>query len=780
MNIGRFIRRYFSLLTLLSIVTGLLFWVLHYQALNAVEIRLKYESNTLINQLITQLNMKFLEIHSDLRLLTEQYIHQRLAIDQDKQHSFQSLEQLWSSMAAQKGRYDQIRFLNLDGQEVIRVNYNNGAPAPVRRNLLQSKKHRYYFPESIKVPPGSIWSSPLDLNIENHQIELPLKPTIRFATPVYMDKEGKVIGIVIVNYLAKELLDEFRRISASFSGNALLLNWRGYSLLSPDSDQDWSFMFPDSPQTTIRIKHYKAWQTMQRQGRGQELNQQGLYTFGQLNPTGSIEINKNCRNCLRVLLHIPNQQIQAVLWRDLSQTMPALLLGYIVLAIILGLALWLREKQVDEEHQIANLNRKISYEHELFLNGPEVFAKLRNQLGWPIEFISSNVEELLGYPSDHFQPGKITFSSIIDTDYLPRYSRETEQADQNRITTFKRAPYQVIDHAGCRKWVQETTHLIRSEQGELTHFFVHISDVSALKEAEKQLTQSHDYIQKVVDTIPDPTMVIDINTYHIQLLNQSALKLYNQGKQIQQEMSCYRLSHKRNNPCEGARDPCPLKEIIEHKIPVSVIHKHYDHHGNVMHVDVRATPIFDESGENVIQIIESHRDITATVEMEKKLQHIAQTDRLTQVFNRLKFDEELKNMIAWASLTHNYFGLIMLDLDHFKKVNDTYGHDVGDQVLKNTVKLLRKRIRKSDILARWGGEEFMIITPSTDKDELSILGESLRLAIEQHEHIGVGKVTASLGASVASSSDNIESLIKRVDLALYESKQNGRNLCTLL
>ncbi|MEW8237655.1 MAG: GGDEF domain-containing protein, partial [Candidatus Thiodiazotropha taylori] len=148
-------------------------------------------------------------------------------------------------------------------------------------------------------------------------------------------------------------------------------------------------------------------------------------------------------------------------------------------------------------------------------------------------------------------------------------------------------------------------------------------------------------------------------------------------------------------------------------------------------------------------------------------------------YNRMKFDEELKNQIAWASLTNNRFGLIMFDLDHFKKINDTYGHDMGDKVLINTVDLLNERIRKSDVLARWGGEEFMIIAPLIDTKELRSLVESLRNAIQQYEHEGVGSITASFGASVVRPSDNIHSLLKRVDSALYESKQKGRNRSTV-
>jgi diguanylate cyclase (GGDEF)-like protein/PAS domain S-box-containing protein len=778
MNIGRYIQSYLLLLIPLSAFTGLLFWILHIQAENNIKDELKLESNILINQLTNQLSMAFLEIHSDLKLLTEQYMLHRFDNTQNSAKVIKDLQQHWSSMAMQRGRYDQIRFLDAQGQEIIRINYNNGNPYAVKQDILQSKKHRYYFNEALNTPSGKIWSSYLDLNIERRQIELPLKPTIRFATRVE-SANGEIIGVVIINYLAKELLDKFRRISAGFSGNAMLLNWQGYSLLSADASQDWGFMFPDSPQSGIDVRHDQAWHTIQQQSRGQLVNQQGLYTFDYIAPSNSTKNLPNCKSCLRILLHIPNKLIEVKLERQVSHTMPMLMLSFSLLALLLGMALWQKVKRQTNEQHIKMLNHKISYEHELFLSSPGVIAKLRNEVGWPIEFISANAEDLLGYKPEYFQSGNITYSSIIDSNYLDKYTQETLKADQDRAITFNRSPYRVFDSSNNHKWVQETSHVIRNKYGRLTHFFVHINDVTPLKEAEERLTQSRDYIQKVVDTIPDPTLVINLDSYELELINQSALDLYNQGRQIISGTTCYRLSHKRNTPCKGNLDPCPIQEIKQKKRTVSVIHKHFDFDGNVIHVDVRATPIFDESGKNIVQIIESHRDITETVEMERKLQHIAETDRLTQIFNRMKFDEELKNQIAWASLTHNRFGLIMLDLDHFKQVNDTFGHDVGDQVLKNTVDLLHSIIRKSDILARWGGEEFMIIAPLINADELKTLAESLRSAIEQYCHEKVGKVTASFGASLVNPSDNIDSLLKRVDSALYESKQKGRNYCTL-
>ncbi|MEW8505937.1 MAG: diguanylate cyclase [Candidatus Thiodiazotropha sp.] len=778
MRPGRLAAIYLALLVVTATFGGLIFWGIHQQTLNSIVNELKLESNNLINQITKQISLAFIEIHSDLLYIIEQQELHKLDSATTRQAALTSVQDSWVSLAIQRKRYDQIRYLDINGMEQIRINYNNGDPVVVDREHLQSKKNRYYFTESINKPPGTIYSSPLDLNIEKQQIELPLKPMIRFASPV-VDRNNQTIGVIILNYLAKNILDEFRRISAGYSGNAILLNWQGYTLLSPESAQDWGFMFPDSPQVGINVNHTAVWQSIQQSHSGQLINRQGLYTFDSINPSGE-RLNIHCTTCLRVLLHVPTELIDSRLRRQLAQSVYILCATLVILYIVLGIAFWNREKRKANEQQLQNLNQKISEEHELFLSGPSVIAKLRNELGWPIEFISANVQELLGYRPEEFTRGSLSFSNIIDPEYLQLYCRENLQADQDRLINFKRNPYKVIDREKQGKWVQDTTHLIRDEAGRLTHFFVHISDVTQIKEIEEQLTDSHNYIQRVVDAIADPTLVIDINNHQLQLVNQSALNLYTNENKLKENMTCFRFSHKRNAPCSGKHDPCPITEILKTRTSVSVVHKHYNSMGNVMYVDVRATPIFDEAGKHVVQIIESHRDITETINMEKQLQYIAETDRLTQVYNRTKFDEELKKQIAWAGLSNNRFGLIMLDLDHFKEVNDNHGHDVGDSVLKKTVELLHKRIRKSDILARWGGEEFMIITPDIDQDDLFTMIESLRVDIENLEHDVAGRVTASFGASIITHNDNMQSLLKRVDMALYRSKHSGRNRSTIL
>ncbi len=121
------------------------------------------------------------------------------------------------------------------------------------------------------------------------------------------------------------------------------------------------------------------------------------------------------------------------------------------------------------------------------------------------------------------------------------------------------------------------------------------------------------------------------------------------------------------------------------------------------------------------------------------------------------------------------FCLLMFDLDHFKTVNDNYGHDVGDQVLIEVVQLSMETIRHSDVLARWGGEEFMVLLPQANLDMALSLGQRLRQRISKHTFTGAGHLTVSIGVTHMEEGYTVDELLKRVDDALYEAKESGRN-----
>ncbi|MCU7843782.1 MAG: diguanylate cyclase [Candidatus Thiodiazotropha sp. (ex Monitilora ramsayi)] len=775
---GRFLRHYSLTLLLLLAATFLLLLLIEHQLKEGLVIRLKLESNILFNQLNKQLDTSFSEIKSDLRFLSEQESLHHLHELKDRESIETIIKQLWVSFAGQRTRYDQIRLLDAEGMETIRVNFNNGKPVVVEKDALQSKSKRYYFSEAITLPSGEIYVSPMDLNFERGAVELPLKPMIRFATPV-VNESGQNVGVLVLNYLAEKTLEEFRRSSTGFFGNALLINSSGYPLSSPESASNWNFMFPDSPQTGTHTRHPEIWQLIKKGQRGQLMTQEGLFTFDIFNPSGR-PLSKNCTSCLVILLHVPDTLIEKKLALELKETLPPLLMALLLIGLILGALLWHRDKRRAQEREISKLHGEIAHERDLFVNGPGIIVKIRNEIGWPVDYISANIQGFLNYRPQQFLNGSLCFSSIIEPTYLSQYISESEQANLQHKDIFKRSPYRLLDAQGIGRWVQDISQPIRDSQGKITHYYSHISDITALKDTEQKLKLSRDHIQRVVDTIPDPTLVIDIGNYQLLLANQAARDLYNGNRSIGKGMTCYRLSHKRDLPCTGLNDPCPIQEVMLTGKSASVRHKHFNDKGKMLFVDVRATPLFDETGTKVVQVVESHRDVTEAVELEKQLQHMANTDRLTQVFNRMKFDEELKNQIEWAHSTQNPLGLIMFDLDHFKAVNDNHGHDVGDEVLKRIVELVMCHIRKSDTLARWGGEEFMIITPLTDVFELKTIAESLREKIEELEHATVGQVTASFGGSVLKPRDTLSTLVKRVDTALYQSKQSGRNRCTVI
>ncbi|MFO7809376.1 diguanylate cyclase [Guyparkeria sp.] len=159
----------------------------------------------------------------------------------------------------------------------------------------------------------------------------------------------------------------------------------------------------------------------------------------------------------------------------------------------------------------------------------------------------------------------------------------------------------------------------------------------------------------------------------------------------------------------------------------------------------------------------------------EQAERLAVTDKLTGIFNRHRLDQALEEETRKAERYEETFGVLILDIDHFKPINDRFGHRAGDTVLREFVDVLRHNCRQTDILGRWGGEEFLIIAPHAEKATLLTLAEKLRTAIEATTFRDVERVTTSIGASVYQHGDNPDTLIKRADDALYEAKRQGRN-----
>ena len=188
----------------------------------------------------------------------------------------------------------------------------------------------------------------------------------------------------------------------------------------------------------------------------------------------------------------------------------------------------------------------------------------------------------------------------------------------------------------------------------------------------------------------------------------------------------------------------------------------------------------------IIIIVSSAFLVIQRKNADRKIAHLSilsTTDHLTQVKNRLSFDEEIHSEVARSKRYKRPFSLMLIDVDNFKKINDTYGHDQGDYAIKRICNEILASIRQSDSLYRIGGDEFAIIFVETNIDKAQIIGENIRKRIAKTVVVGHDKVTISIGISsfdFNNESEDEEKLFKRTDNALYESKNHGRNRLSVI
>jgi len=164
-------------------------------------------------------------------------------------------------------------------------------------------------------------------------------------------------------------------------------------------------------------------------------------------------------------------------------------------------------------------------------------------------------------------------------------------------------------------------------------------------------------------------------------------------------------------------------------------------------------------------------------EQANRYKHLAAIDPLTNLYNRYKFIELYTTESLAMKQRDHAMSLIMVDIDYFKMINDQYGHNSGDDILRATAAVIKNTVRNVDIVCRWGGEEFIILLPTVDGHQAMIIAEKLRKQIETKACIDDINITASLGVTQAVDNDSLEEIVARADSALYRAKHNGRNCC---
>lgn len=652
--------------------------------------------------------------------------------------------------------YDQIRWIDETGMERFRINFNSGSPTLVDAQYLQNKKGRYYFSDAMRYSEGETYFSLFDLNVENEKIEIPYKPMIRSATPV-IDKEGHKRGIFIINYLGDELIRKFMDVTSLSNGDVMLLNSEGYWLKGVKKGDEWGFMFNRSD-LTLAKRNPSVWQRISKEEEGQFVDEKGLWTFVTIHPPLNAQ-ERSEESAWKAVILLPTDKLYAKFDTLFSQLFVFAILGLIAAGIgSFTLAYLYRKKELTLK-ELSKLHQRTE---GLLRAVPDMIMQVdsekryvwANDIG--VKFFGDDV---IGKEASYYFEGEQDTYTIVQ----PLFSGESHAV---YVESWQRR------RDGEKRLLAWWCQTLRDEGGAVTGVLSTARDITDEYQIQKNLKESekkYKNLAKAMEQVDDILYITD-KVGNISYVNGAYCRHtgYTQEEVIGKNS---RISK------SGMHDQSFYKELWTTILSGEVYRNtliNRKKNGDLYYEKTTVTPLKDDNQE-IVGFISSGKDVTQETMLHQEVERIATIDSLTGIYNRHKF-EELFTLESERSRRFSYpLSMIMIDIDHFKSVNDTYGHNVGDEVLKQLADIVQENIRKIDIFARWGGEEFLILSPNTNLENIRTLAEKLRIAVEKASFPTIGHVTISLGISTFGKGDSFSGLFKRVDHSLYYAKEHGRN-----
>ncbi|MFH2063200.1 MAG: HAMP domain-containing sensor histidine kinase [bacterium] len=280
--------------------------------------QLREEDWTHLNDAVVQIGQTFRQAERDLHYVLDlSDLHD--FVEDGLEESRERLELTLKALSENRLVYDQIRLLGLDGRELLRVNFDrkSGTARAVPTEELQNKSSRYYFDQSVGLSEGEIYVSPLDLNIENGQIEQPLKPMVRFVTPVGRgDGAGERAALLVVNMYGDVVLEQIDRLFVGHVERPLLADGDGYWLHGPSAESDWTAMLPDREYERVSSLSVGLWNSVRRFGVGRHIEDGAIYRFISMRPTAGLSGTSGSSDYVWYLIARRTGRGAADLWRS--------------------------------------------------------------------------------------------------------------------------------------------------------------------------------------------------------------------------------------------------------------------------------------------------------------------------------------------------------------------------------------------------------------------------------------------------------------------------------
>ena len=337
----------------------------------------------------------------------------------------------------------------------------------------------------------------------------------------------------------------------------------------------------------------------------------------------------------------------------------------------------------------------------LFFEGPLVLFQWRKGKGWPVEFVSPNVERLLGYTMDYFTSGKISYAELVHPEDIERVAQEVQYHTENRSSSWTHQDYRLKRKDGKYIWVLDHTIPLLDSKGEIVGYYGYLMDITERHEKEE-------LFHLLAETNPNAVLIYDFHNNKILYANANTAKLT--GYSLEELLNL-------ENPIELIH-PDDRDKAIEsvnkikqgYKRPISYYMRILRKDGRLRYVKLTSI-VTRYKGEDVSFI--TLNDITKEIRRERKYRKLATIDPLTKVYNRYVLFSTLEHLIEYAERYGETFSVIIFDIDNFKLLNDTYGHLAGDRVLREIAKEVKKIIRRSDIFARYRASSALFIMLST-------------------------------------------------------------------
>jgi len=407
---------------------------------------------------------------------------------------------------------------------------------------------------------------------------------------------------------------------------------------------------------------------------------------------------------------------------------------------------------------------------QLFDSGQFILFKWRNEERFPVDYVSNNVANILGYSAKSFLQNEIDFISLIHHDDVARVMRERTQAiDDNSHDHYTHKPYRVKKCNGEYIWLYEATRLIRNKVDDVTYVVGYLTDISSHKKSEEKLhlfaAIFHNSTEAFIVT-DRKNRIISVNPACCHLTGFSEDEILGRNP-------LFFISNRGNRHIH--------REVIEHLNRAGAWQGevwNIKKGGEIYAVRLSISTIVDSNNQtkNYIALLS---DITEVKAVYERVEFLAHHDALTGLPNRILFESQMQQAIVQAKSSDKKVALLYLDIDHFKSINDSLGHRIGDLLLKQFVKRLQQSLRRNDTISRQGGDEFLILVGeiSNRAPVLRIINSIIQLLkipfnVDEHQI----HATSSIGIAICpDNGEAFDTLLQHADTAMYHAKQAGRN-----